>query len=296
MEAFTMRESRANRRRSRGLTLIDLAIVLAVMSIIAAVVVPGQVSMLHGQKAEGTARQVTNILDAARRIAFLNAQPTVVEPATLSVFPGAVGATNRASAYVGDDGESPSWPGQRNGNAGQYRCAGSMDFAAAKQVIMTMGNLGKPGGAQEGRVFTNPWGEPLLLSLESPSNGIGNAALPTHPQETNCWFTVSTDVPSDVVAVLKRYLPNGVCNDDPVFPQVCYEDLAYPVPVDYVRCCASVPRPGWEPSTRGWFVDGAGNPLLTSATTAAYCDAWSLFRGGDPQGVDPAILCPIKPQ
>jgi type II secretory pathway pseudopilin PulG len=317
-----MRTSRAQSLASRGFTLIDLAIILAVMSILAAVVVPGQISMLHGAKAEVTARQIAAIQDAARWVVYLNAQPTLIEPQRTNsiaaglplVAPHALVVNGMANTYIWDDGSPgpadrtvPSWPGQRWGMADNYRCAGMMDGSGGRDLLMRVGNLGRAGGGQEAAVFTNPWGEPLLLSLDGPTQfpaDIGDRTKPTYMVggvnvEANCWFTVTTSIPADMTSVFKRFLPNAVCND--TRPDACSADPMYAVPPEFVRCCTSIPRPGWEPSLRAHFVDAGGDKTLMGPVfpaRAPYCHPWSTARGGrlptdPPDYADPNLQCEL---
>lgn len=66
-----MRDERlAGAGSARGVTLIEMMITLAVLSIIVAIAVPDLVPMVHAQRVSGSAEEVASFVDRARRMAI----------------------------------------------------------------------------------------------------------------------------------------------------------------------------------------------------------------------------------
>jgi type II secretory pathway pseudopilin PulG len=196
------------------------------------------------------------------------------------------------SAFIGMDHELfGSWPGQNWGtkthvtwtkhhtvvasvtNSNIYKCRDMMDPDRARLEIAAIGNLvsnpGDPNLVLD-TLFRNPWNCPILLSLDSPGNG--DPTRGSNASEYNCWFTITTDVPSEVAQRIRKIIPNGLCNFDPM-DAFCSTAgvVGYVPPPNFVRCCGSIARPGWEPRIRWWWT----TPLLDPA----YCNPWKEQTG-----------------
>ncbi len=82
--------------RARGYTLIELAIVLSIMAIIAGIVVPDFIEMANSRMAERMAREVVYLTDSARWWYIANGSVN---------WPGEGGGCNETAAGVGTDND-----------------------------------------------------------------------------------------------------------------------------------------------------------------------------------------------
>ncbi|OGQ80138.1 MAG: hypothetical protein A2289_12975 [Deltaproteobacteria bacterium RIFOXYA12_FULL_58_15] len=220
---------------ARGFTLIDMAIALTVLSILAAVMIPGNMSQARNRMGESAVRQIFTIFDAARWYHAYSGPPTT-------------------EMYLNADFKYHIWPGQAPTDPSEddpYLCRGNFVAADVQQQLKQWNLL------EGGRAFKNPWEEAYAISLDSPDK-----TTPGYSSESekNCWFTVTTAVPIDVVPMFTSYLPNAHCAD--VRADACPTNVT--APEGFVRCCASIPPPGMEVKFREWMGSGVLHPHYCS--------------------------------
>lgn len=239
----------ARARKTVGFTLVELAIVLAVVSILAAVVVPDFIEVARNDLAEQSAREVGLILDTAKWY-YSN------------------------SATWNDQGDfrpgAMRWPGDRvyppdyneNGANAAEDClrglgtalgAGNLPDGTTVRINCDIAYL--PASA-----LVNPWDQPYEINLVPQMQGIN----------------VATNVPRSVAGVLRSFVPGGECEagfNGGTAPQYCFP--LTPRPAGYATCCSTIPRPGREASFEEMVTE-----VTPEASSAATCENEMLVPDG----------------
>jgi prepilin-type N-terminal cleavage/methylation domain-containing protein len=168
-------------RRARGFTLIELAVVLAIISILLSVAVPDFIESARNRMAERTARDITLIQDAAKWY-FVEVAPA----------------------------ESPGqahWPGEDNHSS--TVCAPEVPAPGTSarspmRVLLEAGYLRNPEG-DLATPLRNPWGADYVISLDAQP-----AASPA-----TCNLRVETSgIPNSLRGILEALLPQPRCEDE----------------------------------------------------------------------------------
>ncbi|MEL6544149.1 MAG: type II secretion system protein [Myxococcota bacterium] len=193
-----------------GFTLIEVAVMLAVVGILAAVLVPDYIEVQRTDLGEQTAVEVISILDSAKW------------------YYTGTGTDFGNLAY---DENLSRWPGDSDSN--------NIEDAPNSAEACLRGNGPAANRCNVQRLsasdMINPWGEPYELNLYPA--GIGGG------------IGVRTNVPATAAGVLRAYLPGGECetgSNGGLAPQFC--PAVTPRPSGFVTCCSTIPRPGNEAS------------------------------------------------
>ncbi|MEE8409913.1 MAG: type II secretion system protein [Myxococcota bacterium] len=196
----------------RGFSLVELGVVLAVMSVIVAIVVPDFIESAKNELAQRAATQAYNLQGIARE--FYHQQALTLKNPALARWPG----ENANGYYNAPD----CTPGLKSPT---YELR---NLPSKKNPMITQAEI------------TNPWGRELYMHIEK-SEGAGSGVL----AGAACKFIISTDIPSPVAGVFETYVPGGICNGRPGMIDPCRivgDDPAS----GFVRCCLPTARPGVE--------------------------------------------------
>jgi prepilin-type N-terminal cleavage/methylation domain-containing protein len=197
---------------ARGFTLIELGVVLAVISIMAAAVMVDVVEIFKNRAAQNNAEELYVIQQAAKD--FFHA------------------------TIKGDDDKidplNAHWPGE----GGAQTCA----TVANSQPAITQAILQDLKDEQYLKADfagKNAWDQSYIIDLmPGGGNGGGPAA-----KVFDCAFWIATDVPSEVAGVIETYLPLGKCGGAAAAGGCGNAAIA-----GYTRCCTQIPKPGIEAS------------------------------------------------
>jgi prepilin-type N-terminal cleavage/methylation domain-containing protein len=162
------------RSPSHGFTLIELAIVIAIVAILSTALAPSLIDSAKSDLAERAAEEFTQIVDAS--LWYFGDQVTFE-----------VGAAR--------DPRNALWPGQPS----PANCTTVSDAAFA---ALSQGYLHLDSDAALGDTPLNPWREPYVISLAS---GLAPGPYP------HCQLKVSTEVPQEVGPNLRLTLSRAEC-------------------------------------------------------------------------------------
>lgn len=193
---------------------MELAIVLAVVSILAAVVVPDFIEIARNDLAQQAAREIALIQDTARWY------------------------YSNSGAWEGDGQFRPGnmrWPGdlsavpdhEEDGITATENCLTGLGLPASGSLVINCHIAYLPPSALE-----NPWGQPYQITLDREMEGM----------------IIATHVPQSVAGVLRSFVQGGECEsgfNGGTPPDHCGP---LPGPAGYVTCCSTIPRPGREAS------------------------------------------------
>ncbi|MEE8409916.1 MAG: type II secretion system protein [Myxococcota bacterium] len=220
------------KKTSRAFTIIEMAVVLAVASIIAAVVLPDFIETARNDLADQTAVQLTELMSMARQ--FYHTEGLKVS-----------------------DPFYARWPGESKGGTDGPDCRPGPIPSDTELITARLVRSGD---------LINPWRQSVFFSLQSATPGCSGfcclfPSLPGcgggggGPQPISCRFIVSTDVPQQVSLALTAHLPAAACN--PIGGgrggrgrgggSPCPTMGQSPQP-GYRRCCIGSPRPSVEAS------------------------------------------------
>jgi len=164
----------------RGFTLIELGVVLAVISIMAAAVMVDVVEIFKNRAAQNNAEELYVLQQAAK-----------------DFFHGTI--------KDGDivDPLNARWPGE----GGPQTCA----TVANSQPAITnaiLQDLKDQDYLKQDFAGKNAWDQPYIIDLKpGAGHGGGHAG-----QVFDCAMWVATDVPTEVAGVIETYLPLGKCS------------------------------------------------------------------------------------
>ncbi len=244
-----------------GFTLIELAVVLAVVAIMATVVVPDFIEVNRNDLSQQAASEVMVLLDNAKWY-FTNSS-----------------RWTPYNASAGDDGNpdyDPTmshWPGDTDRDL--YEDSAN----AAEDCLRGNGIEDDGNGGHRCHVarvsnsdLENPWNERYVLEI---------VRVPGNPLASG--FAVMTNVPTGSAAVFRSLVPGGWCANEGTFDGT----LSCPnlgAPVGFVTCCALVPEPGNEASYQAMKEEqtpagnsGACVAVSRDSNNRAYCpEGWTL--------------------
>ncbi len=198
---------------AKGFTLVELAIVLAIVAILSTVVVPDFIEVARNDLAQQAAREMTLILDTSKWY-YANS------------------GTWQGSDFRPDD---MRWPGDYTGNDSENgsNAAENCLIGAGPGSILGI-SLRCDVGYLPRSALQNPWGGQYEINLGLANGGIN----------------VATNVPESVAGVIRSFVPGGECqngfNGGAGAPQYCGPMAGQPA--GFVTCCATIPRPGREAS------------------------------------------------
>lgn len=201
-----------------GFTLIEIAIVLAIVAILSTVVVPDFIEVARNDLAKQASREMSLMIDTAKWY-YANS-----------------GTWQDGADYRPD---LMRWPGDFNAD-------GVEDGANAAERCLTgqgAAEIGPPPTSVRVNcdiahlprtALNNPWGRDYEVDLVPATGG----------------FRIRTNVPSSVSEVIRQSVPGGECetaaNGGNGAPTFC--PVLNPRPAGFVTCCATIPRPGREAS------------------------------------------------
>lgn len=221
--------------RANGFTLIELAVVVAIIAILSAAFVPDLIEASRTRMAQKAAEDVAQIHSAGQWY-----------------FTESVSAGAPDTARWPGEGVSPG--GASDGNRTCVARTGVAPKTPQEQLVAA--------GYLQGVAFTNPWGNPYLVTLNT------SVATPTPV----CGLRVSTALPTAVANAFTSFLPNAACTAS--------SDCAGGTPTDTSCCTSTIPKPGGEAPfqylTNTWipanvYTEQVAGTYAATTNTFRYC-------------------------
>lgn len=253
-----------------GFTLIELAVVLAVVAILATVVVPDFIEVNRNDLAEKAAMDTMQLMDSAKWYFTNSSRWTPYDPAR---------GDQGNDLY---DPDQSRWPGDMNRDW-------SEDLPRAAEDCL-LGNGPEAFGGVGGVGLRCHIPRITLSDLENPweqDYDLEVIPVPGNPDASG--FVVMTNVPQSAAAVYRSLVPGGWCSNEGSFGSLsCPSDLP---PPGFVTCCALIPEPGNEASYQAMVAEQShANPdcrdAPRDAQSRAYCNPDETLRGVNCSGKD----------